>query len=230
MTQLHRGKIGRGPGAMHRQCHTASPARHGRPRGGRRLLALLTSSILIAGCGGGADKPTPPQPPPSLEARLIRGWTFYRDRDLEEARAEFARTAAEFDSSGEPRLGLAWTAAQSDSPWVAVAESDSALARGSGEDAWVARAFALGAAGEDSLALASLDRGYRAPYLFRWDPRVDDRAIAVLRAIALYDLGRYAECYAALLELEPELTIDLEAIDVREQLAAALDRLERLLP
>ena len=215
---------------MHRHRHTASRRRHAGIGPAGRCLLLCLVGLALAGCGGKGSSPTPPTPPPSLEERLIRGWTFYRDRDLVPARTEFALAAAAFDSSGEPHLGLAWTAAQADSPSVALAECAAALARGAGEDGWVARAFVLGAAGQDSLALDSLERGYRAPYTLRWDPRVDDRAIAVLRAIALYDLARYADCYAVLRTLDPEISIDLRAIDSRERLAAELDRLERLLP
>ncbi len=204
--------------------HIARHAGHA-PGWSLPFLALA----LFAACGS-ETKVTPPDPPPTLEERLSSAWGRYLAADYRGARLEFLAIVAAFDSSSAPWLGLAWTAAQQDSLSRAVVAADSSISLGAGEDGWVARAFITGAAGDDSLALDALAQGYRAPYHLRFDPRVNDEAVTVLRAISLFDLARYAQCYDALREIDPTLELDLEAFDFREALARELARLERLLP
>jgi len=190
---------------------------------------VTAAALGLAGCGSDSPSPPPP-PPPSEEERLSDAWERYRDGQFDAARERFAALAADFPESEAPWLGIGWSLARRDSFPTAEAACDSALARRETEDALVARAIIQLARGRDAAALASLDAGYRFPYQFRWDLTIDDRTVAVTRGLALFNLGRYEESLAALQVTWPDVTLDLEAIDVREQLARLLAALEAELP
>lgn len=218
---------------MGREDHSSRRGGHGRKLAERSagwLLGAITAAHLwLAACGSDTATPPPP-PPPSEEERLSEAWERYRGRRYEEARNLFTAMSADFPGSDAPWLGIGWSLARLDSFPAAEAACDSALDRRQTEDIMVARAIIQLARGRDDAAIASLDAGYRFPYQLRWDPTIDDRTVAVTRGLALFNLGRYQESLAALQVTWPDVTVDLEAVDLREQLARLLAALEAELP
>ena len=79
--------------------------------------------------------------------------------------------------------------------------------------------------GMDSVAVAATSWATDPSWVFVGDADFGHRDIVYIRALGEFHLRRYANCYASLLILIPNLRIDLEAFDFREDLFAALESL-----
>ena len=86
-------------------------------------------------------------------------------------------------------------------------------------------AVAASALGRDSLAVEMASRCTDDSYIFIGNPDFTYTDIVYIRALGEFHLRRYEDCYASLMILYPELAVDMEAYDFREQLFVELQRL-----
>ena len=187
-------------------------------RSGLLLLLLLPS---CAGENGG----TPQEPAVDFGEEIQRAWTQFRARDFDAASVSFRLLSRRFPQATEGRIGLGWCHIVADSLADAYALFEEVGGVHGGAEAAAGLAVAASAMGRDSVAVEAASQVDDPLWLFVGDPEFGYRDLVFIRALGEFHLLRYGECYATLRVLIPELLIDMEAFEFREDLFAALESL-----
>ncbi|MBD3162530.1 MAG: hypothetical protein GF346_09220 [Candidatus Eisenbacteria bacterium] len=195
-----------------------------RKKTARGALAVAVALFLLASCA--EDEPFVPQETPiDADQEIQEGWALFRELDPRAALIPFGRVADRFPADPRGHVGLGWCRIELDSIRTALEDLRTAALLGDEPDGHAGLAVAASALGLDSLAVAAATRIEDPGYRFTGDPDFGYPDLLYIRALGLFHLGRYEECYAALRTLDPAITIDLEAYDFRERLFRALESL-----
>jgi glycosidase len=195
------------------------------------IVTLLLALLLCLGCSGDDDPNVPDDPSGPTDAEVLAaGWQAYEDGDLAAAEDEFRELLARARRLAEAHDGLGWTfAAQNaaDSSLVhftaAVAARADTMAIADQTHAGLAFALAASLQWEDCLVAAAL---VASDWTFAHDDRFDHDQVVLLAALAHYALGDFAASLAAVQELDPEFTVDVETPGGRADLAARIEELQ----
>jgi hypothetical protein len=160
-----------------------------------------------------------------LNEELQRAWGQFRARDFPKAMVSFRLLSRRFPDAAEPRVGIGWCQIVADSLEDAYATLELAGGVQGDADTRAGIAVVASAMGQDSIAVAAASTASDPLWIFVGDPEFGYDDLLFIKALGEFHLRRYEECYASLLVLIPELRIDLEAYDFREDLFAALEAL-----
>lgn len=189
----------------------------------RHAWALLL--LTIVACGQESAPPEPQEPPLDLNEQTQKGWDLFRSGGYSASAGVFRDLITLFPDAPAPYVGLGWCDVERDSLRAAIDLFDQALRLDEESDALAGVVVAASALALDSIAVDAAYRIHRTDYIFQGNPQFGYPQVVYLRALAEFHLLRWADCYASLRILDPELGIDLTALDFREQLFAALDGL-----
>lgn len=181
--------------------------------------------LAIVSCAGERTRPAPQEPPLDLNEMIQQGWDLFRAGAIPESAGIFRQLIVEFPDAPIPYTGLGWCEVDQDSLPAALDLFAHALRLNEENDALAGTAVTASALALDSLAVDAAYRIHQTDYVFQGDPRFGYTQVIYLRALGEFHLLRWADCYASLRILDPELDIDLAAWDFREQLFAALEGL-----
>lgn len=183
-------------------------------------------ALLLLSCGGD-DKPAPQEPAIDANLELQQGWALFRAGDFEAARLRFERVVEALPEIPDGYVGRGWCQLELDSLEAAALTLDFAdrIAEDPDIDAGIALLASL--RGDDSLAVEASARVDDPSYVFFGDPTFRYRDLVYIRAVALFHLLRWSECYEALRILDAGLVIDLEAYDFRQRLFDAIEEIGR---
>ena len=191
---------------------------------GLRAAARLLAPLLLASCAQESAF-VPQETPIDPEHEIQRGWALFRERDYRGAMVPFGGVAEQFPSAPGGHVGLGWCRVEIDSLEAALRDFRTAERLGGDADGHAGLAVTASALGLDSLAVAAAERVEDPAYQFTGDPEFGYTDLLYIRALGLFHLARYADCYATLRMIDPSLSIDLDAYDFREQLFLALQSL-----
>ncbi len=188
------------------------------------ILAVILFT-LASGCSDETKRP-PQEPAADYDALVQQAWAAFDSGDYDSARAIFNQLIASFPDAAEGHTGFGWceiVEQRLESALAALLEADRL---GGGADAAAGLAVAASALGRDEIALEAAARVEDPSYVFSGDPQFTFRDLLYIRALAEFHLLRYEDCYSTLNILMPDLWIDFDEYDFREQLFAALESLE----
>lgn len=197
-----------------------------RTRGPGSILGILPILLALAltSCsndGGGV----PQEPAVDFNEELQRAWNQFRSQDIETASASFELLSRGFPGAPEPRTGLGWCAIVTDDLEGALAIFDEAGGMQGDRETLAGIAVAASAMGRDSLAVDAATAALDPVWAFVGDPEFGYSDLVYIKALGEFSLKRYDDCYASLLLLVPDLQVDMEAFDYREDLFAELESL-----
>lgn len=187
-------------------------------------FGCLLMALLVSACsndGGG----TPQEPPIDFNTEVQRAWGLFRARDFPGATNSFRQLTVRVPDAAEGYVGLGWCQIVADSLELAYGTLERAGRLGDEEDGAAGLAVAASALGLDSAAVEAASRITDPLWLFVGDPNFGYRDLVYIKALGEFDLRMYENCYASLQILVPELRIDLNAFDFREELFTALESL-----
>jgi hypothetical protein len=194
----------------------------------RRLpsAALLGVFLLVSLPGCSHDKGTPQEPSVDFREELDLAWGQFRAHDYSASAVSFRLLLRRFPDTTEPRVGLGWCELATDSLADAFETFQDAGGLRGGVDALAGLAVAASAMGQDSIAVEAASRAATDPlWVFVGGHDLGYRDLVFIEALGEFHLRRYEECYASLRILIPDLRIDLDAFDFREDLFSALESL-----
>ncbi len=191
----------------------------------RPLAATLGGLLLVVilPCCSPKGGGTPQEPAVDFNEELQRAWGQFRARDFPAATTSFRLLSHRFPEAVEGRIGLGWCQVVADSLEDAYASFGQAGGMQGEPDAIAGIAVVASAMGWDSTAVEAASRANDPTWIFVGDPDFGYRDLVFIRALGQFHLRRYEDCYASLLILIPDLRIDMEAFDFREDLFAALE-------
>jgi hypothetical protein len=199
-----------------------------RPRHEPFRFGWVLIALLLIACGEEKAPPAPQEPPPDLNEQTQKGWDLFRSHDYPASASTFRGLIEAFPSAPDPYVGLGWCQVEMDSLPQALVLFSQALRFEEQPDAVAGLAVVASALGRDSLAVDAASRLSDSGYIFVGNPAFGYRQVIYLLALGQYHLLRYQECYASLRILDPNLDVDLDAWDFREQILAALEALRNL--
>jgi tetratricopeptide (TPR) repeat protein len=185
------------------------------------ILLLLT----LVSCGEESAPPEPIPPLPDLNEQTQKGWESFRAGGYSASAGIFRELISLYPDAPAPYVGLGWCDIERDSLDAALDLFDHALRLDEEIDALAGTVVAASALALDALAVDAAYRVRRMDYIFQGNPQFGYRQVVYLRALAEFHLLRWDDCYASLKILDPDLDIDLDAWDFREQIFAALESL-----
>jgi hypothetical protein len=193
------------------------------PRSILGILPLLLTLVLpsCSNDGGGV----PQEPAIDFNEELQRAWTQFRSQDFSTASTSFELLSGGFPDAPEPRTGLGWCAIVADDLEGALDIFEDAGGMHGDRETLAGIAVAASATGRDSLAVEAATAALDPMWTFVGDPEFGYTDLVYMKALGEFNLRRYDACYASLLLLIPNLQIDMEAYDFREDLFAALESL-----
>jgi hypothetical protein len=191
----------------------------------RRAWLVLTAFVILCACGQD-EKPNPQAPSVDPNVELQEGWAGFRHRDYSSARGHFEQVILVLPGAPEGYVGRGWCQTVMDSLEAAALSFEQADQLGGEPDGSAGAALVAFLLGNDELAADAAarvlsDRGY----VFFGEPTFEYKDLVYIRAVSLFHLLRWEECYETLRLAFSWLEIDLDAYDFREQLFDAIERL-----
>jgi hypothetical protein len=194
------------------------------------LWLLLVATLVVAGCSSDDDD-GPSTPPVATDQEVLAAaWTGYEGGDWATAEENFRELLGRGTLPAESHDGLGWTFAAQNAADSSLVHFTAALAARAdttaiADQAQAGLAFAAAAGGEFQQCLDAAG-AVAAGWVFAHDDRYDRDQVTLLEAAAHYALGDFEASLAAVQELEPDFTVDVETVEGRADLAAMIEELQ----